>query len=79
MPVRGSYDVTAMYLRATGLRFFQICHCAELNKIVEATMPVNPYDDRKVSLWWPHGNGDLDIVWASYTCRKANVTEALVI
>ena len=39
-------------------------------------MPVNPYDDRKVSLRRPHGNGDLDIVGASYTCRKANVTEA---
>ena len=76
MPVRGSYDVTAMCLRATGLQFFQICYCAELNKIVEATMPVNPYDDRKVSLRRPHGNGDLDIVRASYTRRKANVTEA---
>ena len=40
-------------------------------------MPVNPYDDRKVSLRWPHENGDLDIVRASYTRRKANVTEAL--
>ena len=40
-------------------------------------MPVNPYDDRKVSLWRPHGNGDLDTVRASYTRRKANVTEAL--
>ena len=40
-------------------------------------MPVNPYDDRKVSLRRPHGNGDLDIVRASYTRRKANVTEAL--
>ena len=40
-------------------------------------MPVNPYDDRKVSLQRPHGNGDLDIVGASYTRRKANVTEAL--
>ena len=61
--------------------FFQICHCAELNKIVEATMPVNPYDDRKVSLRRPHGNDDLDIVRASYsrsTC-KANVTEALIV
>ena len=76
MPVWGSYDVTEMCLRETGLQFFQICHCAELNKIVEATMPINPYDDRKVSLWGPHGNGDLDIVRASYTCRKANVTEA---
>ena len=39
-------------------------------------MPVNPHDDRKVSLRWPHGNGDLDTVRASYTRRKANVTEA---
>ena len=73
VPVRGSYDVTAMCLRATGLRFIQICHCAELNKIVEATMPVNSYDDRKVSLQRPHGNGDLDIVRASYTRRKVLV------
>ena len=42
-------------------------------------MSVNPYDDRKVSLRRPHGNGDLDIVRASYTRRKANVTEALYI
>ena len=41
-------------------------------------MPVNPYDDRKVSLRRRHGNGILDIVGASYTRRKANVTEALV-
>ena len=40
-------------------------------------MPLNPYDDCKVSLRGPHGNSDLDIVGASYTCRKANVTEAL--
>ena len=79
MHVRGSYDVSTMCLLATGLRFFQVCHCAELNKIVEATMPVNPYDDRKVTLRRPHGNGDLDIVRTSYTRRKANVTEALVI
>ena len=58
---------------------FQICHSAELNKIVEATMPVNPYDDRKVSLRRPQGNGDLDIVRASYTRRKPNVTEALTV
>ena len=76
VPVRGSYDVTVMCLWATGLRFFQICHCAEFKKIVEATMLVNPYDDRKVSLRRPHGNGDLDIVRTSYTRRKANVTEA---
>ena len=77
VPIRRSYDVAATCLRATGLRFFQTCHCAELNKIVEATMPLNPYDDRKVSMPRPHGNGDLDIVRASYTRRKANVTEAL--
>ena len=41
-------------------------------------MPVNPYNDRKVSLRRPHGNGDFDIVGASYTRRKPNVTEALV-
>ena len=56
--------------------FFQICHCAELNKIVEATMPVKPYDNRKVSLQRLHGNGDIDILRASYTRQKANVTEA---
>ena len=43
----------------------------------ECTMPVNPYDDRKVSLSRRYGNGDLDIVRASYIRRKANVTEAL--
>ena len=62
-----------------GLRaydFFRNCHCAELNKIVEATMPVNLYDDRKVYLRRPHGNGDSDIVWASCTRRKANVSES---
>ena len=42
-------------------------------------MPVNRYDGGKVSLWRPHGNGDLDIVRASYTRRKANVTEALML
>ena len=40
-------------------------------------MTVNPCDDRKVSLRRPHGNGELGIVRASYTRRKANVTEAL--
>ena len=83
--VRCPYEDRTMSLRCVyGLRaydFFQICHCAELNKIVEATMPVNPYDDRKVSLRRPHGNGDLDIVHVrtSFTRRKANVTEAIVV
>ena len=40
-------------------------------------MTVNPYDDRKVSLRRLHGNGDLDIVRASYTRGKANVAKAL--
>ena len=57
--------------------FFQICHYAEINKIVETTIPVNPYDDRKVSLRRPHGNGDLDIIRASYTRRKANSQEKI--
>ena len=37
--------------------------------MVEATMPINPYDDRKVSLLRRHGNSDLDIVGVSYTRR----------
>ena len=45
--------------------------------MVETTMPVYPYDNRTVSLRRPHEKGDLDIVWASFTHRKANVTEAL--
>ena len=65
-----------MGLGATGLPLFRICHCAELNKIVEAMMPVNLYDDRKVSLQRRHRNGNLDIVGASYSRRKANVAEA---
>ena len=47
---------------STGLRFFKICQSAELNKIVEATMPMNLYDDSRVSLPWRHRKGDLDIV-----------------
>ena len=62
MPVRGIMQSTCNL--STGVRFLKICHSAELNKIVEATMPVNPYDDRMVSLRWPHGKGDLDIVRA---------------
>ena len=38
-------------------------------------MPVNPYNDRKISLRRSYGNLDLDIIRASYSCRKANVTE----
>ena len=42
-------------------------------------MHVNPYDGHKVSLRRPHGNSDFDIVRASYTRRKANVAEALLL
>ena len=52
---RCPYGVRTMSLQCVyGLRaydYFKICHYVELNKIVEATMSVNPYDDRKVSLW----------------------------
>ena len=63
--VPGSSDLPAMCLRATGLPFFKLRHNAELNKIVEATMPVNPYDDCRVSLRCFHVKGDLDIVNSS--------------
>ena len=55
----------ALYLRATGLRFFQNLSEFGVNKIVDATMPVNPYDDDWVSLRWPNGKDDFEIVQAS--------------
>ena len=73
VPVRGLYDLTVMCLQANDF-FFKFVIVRSKKKIVEATMPVNPHDDRKVSLRRPHGNGDLDIVRASYTRRKTNVT-----
>ena len=76
VPILGSYDFSAMFLRATGLQFFQICPCAGLNKVIEVTMLINLYDDCKVLLQRLHGNGDLNIVRASYTRGKANVTKA---
>ena len=57
---------------STGLRFFKICHSAELNKVVEAKMPVNPYDDCRISLGWRTER----VIWTSLAHRKANVTEA---
>ena len=59
-----------------GLAIFKICHSVEFNIIVRATMPMNPYDDLTVSMRRQHGKGDLDIVRASLTHRKANVSEA---
>ena len=50
VPLQVSCDLPAMCLQATILRFFKTFHSAELNKFVEATMPMNPYDDHKVSL-----------------------------
>ena len=50
VPVRGSCDQPAMYLRDTGLRFFQNLSECGVNKIVDATTPVNSYDDDWVSL-----------------------------
>ena len=59
-----------------GLTIFSNLSLCGFKHIVEAMMPVNPYHDRKVSLRRPQRNGDLDIVRASYTRRRANVTEA---
>ena len=71
--VRCPYGDCTMSLRCNyGLRAYDFF----FKFVIEATMPVNPYDDRKVSLRRAHGNGDLDIVRASYARRKANVTEA---
>ena len=77
VPVRGSYDVTAMCLRATGLRFFSnlsLCGVKQNRRGHDARKSVRW---SKVSLRRRYGNGDLDIVRASYTRNKANVTEAL--
>ena len=63
--------VPVMCQRHSGLRFFKVYQSAELNKIVEAMMLVNPYDDCRVSVRSTHGNYDSDIVRASYTRRKA--------
>ena len=64
--VRCPYGDRTMSLRCVyGLRaydFFRICHCVELNKIVEATMPINPYDDRKS----PCGGRAETVIWTSY-------------
>ena len=57
----------AMCLRDKAYFFIQICNFMELNKIVEPTMPVNSYNDRKVFLRRPNRKGDLDIVRESYT------------
>ena len=66
VPIWGSCDLPVMCLRAMGLRFFNFCHGVELNKIVEAAMPLNPYDDSTISLQKPYRNGDL----TSYVHRK---------
>ena len=43
-------------------------------------MPVNLYDDRKVSLQWPHRKGDLDIVNSSEgKCNQGISTQTVEI
>ena len=59
-----SLGCTCIY-RLQACDFFKICQSAELNKIKEATMPVNPYNVDWVSLRWPNGKDALDIVPAS--------------
>ena len=59
--VQSTCDVSMGY----GHVIFKICHSAEFNKILEATKPVNLYHDCRVSLQWPHGRGDLDIIKTS--------------
>ena len=61
------YRDCAIYLRCVyELRIFQhLSYWGVINNIVEATMPMNPYDDCTVYLWWPHGKGDCDIIQAS--------------
>ena len=67
--VRCSYADHAINLRCIyGLRafyFFQNLSECGVNEIVEATMPVNPYNADWVSLRLPNGKDDLDIVRAS--------------
>ena len=67
-------------LLARGLPFFSnlsLCGVKQNCRGHDARKSV--HDDRRVSLQRPHGNGDLDIVGTSYSCRKANVTDALSI
>ena len=46
----GSCDATCDVSTGYGLAIcFKICHSAELNKIVEATAPMNPYDNCKAT------------------------------
>ena len=63
----GARTVQSTFDASTGYRLenFKISHSAELNKIVEATMRVNPYDDGRVCMRWRNGKDDLDIVRAS--------------
>ena len=42
---RPPHDIPTTCLRAAGLRSFQICRKSSLNKIVEATAPMNPYEN----------------------------------
>ena len=60
------YGDHAIYLRCVyRLANFQNLSMCGVNKIEEVTMPVNLNDDGKVSLLWPHGKGELDIINSS--------------
>ena len=59
--MRSTCDVSAGY----GQAIFKICHSTELNKLVEAMMSVNRYDDRRVYLRWTHRKDDFDIINSS--------------
>ena len=77
MSVRGSCDLSAMTLWPTSLRFFKICHSEELSKIMEATMSLNPYHDRTVSLRRPHRKGYLDIANSSEGKCNRGITDRI--
>ena len=61
----GSDNQPVMHLCATGLRISKFFNSGELNKIVEATMRVSPYDDGWVCMRWQIGKDDLNIVRVS--------------
>ncbi len=63
--MRCYYDVSTGY----GLAIFLNLYSAELNKIVEATAPVNPYDNRTAASASVRSRTEMEIR-ASYGRRK---------
>ena len=75
--VRCPYEDRTMSLRCVyGLTIFSNLSLCGVKQNRRGHDARKSDDDRKVSLRRPHGDGDLDIVGASYTRLKANVTEA---